>query len=132
MRIYKFRAWTGKEMLYPYNKDDNFETIDGHNKLEYRPISALRGDSNDYIWMQYTGLKDKNGKEIWEGDIVKREDKKWIGFVEWKNGSFVLFIPEKEQNKKDIFRGFRFFDLRINQMKLEVIGNIYENPKLIK
>ncbi|TFL15914.1 hypothetical protein DR046_22880 [Jannaschia formosa] len=53
----KFRAWDGKEITEPYT-DDDYRSLNN-------AIAGARG-----ILMQYTGLKDKNGKEIYEGDII--------------------------------------------------------------
>lgn len=66
----------------------------------------------------YTGLKDKNGKEICGGDIVRDSDDT-IGFVEW-NDEFAGF---NIKTKKDVY------DVR---SRWEVIGNIYENPELLE
>jgi len=82
--------------------------------------------------MQFTGLKDRNGKEIWEGDIVKYkyqdgsdeennfdEHKSKIEFVEGQ------FYPRPHQIEcEDYWYSYRLFDF-------EVIGNIWENPELL-
>lgn len=107
-------------------------------------------DFNDIKLMQFTGLKDKNGKEIYEGDIVKIDVKEWdddwiktlrgiTGEVKWveegceywagliwdeKYGGgveFLKLIGEEDWNGGEEMSG----------NKLEIIGNIYENPKLI-
>ena len=93
MRPIKFRAWDkiNKKMF----------------RLSHNPISELSKASIPI--MQFTGLKDKNGKEIYEGDIMKNYDYHFF-VVEW--------------NKKNAR-----WD---NCFGREVIGNIYENPELIK
>ena len=72
---------------------------------------------------QYTGLKDRNGKEIYEGDKVKGKDNynyglPFNGTVGFKDGSFVII--------GDIITHYRWMDYQI-----EVIGNIHENPELL-
>lgn len=78
--------------------------------------------------MQYTGLKDKNGKEIYEGDICKYDNGitnsiPYIFTVHWDSVK-ARFCEANEGNKTD--GSFLYSD------KTEVIGNIYEHPELLK
>lgn len=74
---------------------------------------------------QYTGLKDKNGKEIYEGDIVKidKEDYKYI--VKFYDGCFVGINKYDEHYEQAKILGNLF------TLELEVIGNIHDNPELL-
>jgi len=122
-RVIKFRAWDAseKEMVcWPslYNDPDDWF------------ISLLEGDEPDDVLMQFTGLTDKYGKEIWEGDLVQNEFAKKNGakpyIVVYQAPSFVM-----KQSKKAKF--WATFDLAETSRQFEeVIGNIYENPDLLK
>ena len=74
---------------------------------------------------QYTGLTDKNGKKIFEGDIVKCKDYleakpfEFQGYIDFKNGSYVIV--------GDFMTHYRWLDYEV-----EVIGNIHDNPELLK
>lgn len=72
-----------------------------------------------YHHLQYTSLKDKNGKEIYEGDIQDYGHGR-ILVVEFENGSFGLRMP-----------GGNFEKTWISPSHFEIIGNIYENPELL-
>ncbi len=131
MREIKFRAWN-KKMESMYSPDDNnsemFMYLDGLLCYDGSP-------TEDYILMQFTGLKDKNGKEIYEGDICNMRryshidsSRKWCvyevcwGYSEW------LFRGYWQKAINDEFFSIRFPEAD----EIEVIGNIYENPELLK
>lgn len=72
------------------------------------------------ILMQYTGMKDKNGVEIWEGDVIKSGRGDW-GVIVWKAPFFEVTVSEDQSSlyTKEWIEA------------CEVIGNIYENPNLL-
>lgn len=143
MREIKFRAWDklNKEMF-------DVEIINFQERRVYKDTVSYR-KFEDIELMQYTGLKDKNGKEIYEGDVVKLihtgieisadrlEDlKRFVGIIKYENGIFKIVRTEKslieskyfemEQKKvSEIFIYSKLYDL-------EVVGNIYENSELLK
>lgn len=131
MREIKFRAWNGKEM---------FTNWDWLTSEEGMGITLVGWLNNNYQVMQYTGLKDKNDKEIFEGDIIKIS----YGTVNFENkkeivtdvyfGKAAFRYRHKDEsgsvldfNSVKIVRGYE----RITQ-DVEIIGNIYENPELLK
>lgn len=123
MRKIKFRAWSKNN--YGSNKHEMIyypELLHGGTVLVFENPPHERVDesdfNNDAILMQYVGLSDKNGKEIYEGDIVKY----WGGehpIIYYENGFYIKYSP------KD------YYSIQYESKKLEVIGNIYENPELI-
>ena len=134
MREIKFRAW-GKvsKILYPYITlyAQDFRHIQVNENGDDKLI-----DEDDYILMQYTGLKDKNGKEIYEGDIVTR---RWFGLKNFPNPKLEGKIVQTDKvfwcEDNHYFSFGENTNLGIYEFtedKLEVIGNIYENKELIK
>lgn len=113
-----FRAWDGREMLY--------QPIDGAFGL-YRFLGFLRPAP---ILMQYTGLKDKSAKEIFEGDILKSFSK-YVSCYEvfFADGSFRLRY--KLQSGEYYHWGLLLRIFEIDRMYAEVIGNCCEHPHLL-
>ena len=84
---------------------------------------------DDVILMQYTGLKDKKGVEIYEGDIVRVDgDGLGLGFVEYHESYFRIFRPCVFSVNLCNHTSTNELDPKNN---VEVIGNIYENPELL-
>lgn len=124
-RPIKFRAWDkfNKEWVNLFIDENIYCTGQSSPKSESDGIAkywlGTKGDS-DYIWSQFTGLLDKNGKEIYEGDIAKYG--KHIVWIDFYKGVFVMKSDEARYSY-----GIGSFDGR----NLEVIGNIYESPDLL-
>ena len=98
----------------------------------------------DFEFMQFTGLKDKNGKEIWESDCLRVDwDKDKILLVKW-DGKMAAFQTDnpKDPIDTDFFnwgrlgsintKGVPTYHAGMIEGNVEVIGNIYENPELLK
>lgn len=113
-RVIKFRAW---------DKDEERMTVcmTLNQMLEKSPDPFYKMFKDDFEWMQFTGLFDKNKKEIYEGDIVhfKHDD-----------GFFIEEITAPVNWYQDCYgTGWG----RLTQHEdIEVIGNVYENPELLK
>lgn len=119
MREIKFRAWD------KINKDMfNVESINFQERKVYRDIVSYR-EFNDIELMQYTGLKDKRGKEIYEGDILFESFGEIYYKVVFENGSF------RAEFDGD-FDEYSFYLIDVVAQGCEVVGDIYENHELIR
>jgi uncharacterized phage protein (TIGR01671 family) len=126
-RIIKFRAWDNQLKKYHYDEYWIKIAISNQNKSTFSkdPIFVLE---------QFTGMFDKKGKEIYEGDIVTNSRGNYNYFVGFETGSFICY----HLSMKDVSTGLhlrwgllsRSFELG-EDFQLEIIGNIHENKELI-
>lgn len=135
MREIKFRAWDQKEEKWLLGCE--YPNLGGFSMFgemmiigEYASLlsSYFPDRLKDIVLMQYTGLKDKNGVEIYEGDIISHKV-----YRDWKSKDVVFFnellgkyelahCGDENKNK----------DILIYLSESEIIGNIYQNPELLK
>ena len=129
---FKFRVWLEEENKMISPEDENADCIFAYK--QHGNLLKLVGD-NEVIWarightiydkhvMQCTGLKDKNGKLIYEGDIVKFKTELFgkPKQIIWDECHYIL---------KNTF--IILCDMEIKQFGLEVIGNVYENKELLE
>ncbi len=135
MREIKFRAWdkfnkvmTYSEKNYPLSKYSIEFNWKNNNKMSLLMLIDPRyGEMREFDAdiMQYTGLIDKNGKEIYEGDIVRhfKRDKEKLLKIEISSG-YGVYAQENDTTKRLIGRSN-------THLYYEVVGNIYENPELL-
>ena len=123
MREIKFRAWDKTERCWDVPKTE-YSIQEGAKKLFYRKNEIVRFNRADIILMQYTGLKDKNGKEIYEGDVLKiinytLESDIFINTVTFNRGRWQCGVLPL----------YNFFEVGDT---IEIIDNICENPELLE
>ena len=124
MREIKFRAWhKGKKIMGEVlgidilHKEIFFsnEDVDCYEHSDFKDIEL----------MQYTGLYDKKGKEIYEGDIVKLRANHGIGIIKYSD-EWGAFVVEYIKPRPLVVLGMNYY-----KEDIEILGNIYENPELL-
>lgn len=124
-REIKFRVWNGKskEMIYPSESYNWTLSLDGE---VFRNCGTSIKDKEKCVLQQFTGLVDKNENDIYEGDIVN---------VQIESGRLMTYIVEWCEETM----GFRLsstglcdYNRPYSADSMEIIGNIFENPELVK
>jgi uncharacterized phage protein (TIGR01671 family) len=143
MRPIKFRVWDGELMLPAESIHFDTETVEvlipcDAFGCEGHPIEY---DFGNVVLMEYTGLYDKNGKEIYEGDILLVTSEIYTNFGKTPTGRFskeyyeVIWKEDgwgyKVLRSDHTIEGTEIKGLKVTTKYAEVIGNIYKNPELV-
>jgi len=146
MREIKFRTWDKSRKQMVQVRQILIPDGNNENGLQEVSVSGLKFGTNPSYWqiapplMQYTGLKDCKGREIYEGDIIEIELSPERAFTDGQPEIFRIKVVYSEYSTG--FHGIRMDDERSTPYSLgfsgsavirrEVIGNVWENPELLE
>jgi hypothetical protein len=132
MSAHKYRAWhKATKKMHPvvalhFDEQQKLAMIGVRNAVEDR-LYASAHLASEMELLQYTGLKDKHGVEIYEGDLIHRPDIGIAMLVRWnaRSAAFDLALRDPED-----FNAVKLWYTQATQTDYEVIGNVYEHPEL--
>lgn len=126
MREIKFKAWDKDRKRWT-----NYSIADNLPRFYDKHTGCWKTDKEGerFILCQYTGLKDKNGKEIYEGDVVKAISfARWIGIIKYSDENQAFIFDDLDKK----YRGDSIVFMSQFDESFKILGNIYENPELLK
>jgi uncharacterized phage protein (TIGR01671 family) len=133
MREIKFRLYSTEEEEMFFNENIvNIDLVCNFARIENERFKGFFdfGEGEESILMQYTGLKDKNGKEIYEGDILKLFND--VDYI-MKPGYAKIVFEDGAFCCKHFKYGTEYLaNMDVSDMDITVAGNIYENPNLLE
>lgn len=113
----RYRVWDKEEKKMIYDAEHTYDNY----PVNISSFGALLDLPDFYVAMQYTGLKDKNGKEIYEGDILT-----------WGNNIIAkVYYADNLAMFRCVIEGTEEFDLFAFTQEASIVGNIYENKELL-
>lgn len=146
-REIKFRAWDKAQECYLYDVQGAYDTLSGCVKYENGENAVYDEecfdeflDNDHYVVEQYTGMHDKNGREIYEGDLLRVEldddpDSYYIAPVTWGGSDYPAFDIMSKYWPKNVSYDTNVLSAIIagwSEEVMSVIGNIYENPEMLE
>lgn len=135
-REIKFRAWLKKQKkMVEVHKIDFQDRVITHYLDDLPFPTLIKCSFDDVELMQYTGIKDKNGKEIYEGDIIdihQTVNGRNLFVVEITNTGLVIPRYAYKQGFKYQYDIRELLEVNEYDKEIEVIGNIYDNPELLE
>jgi uncharacterized phage protein (TIGR01671 family) len=128
-----------REILFRGKRVDDGKWWEGYLTVVFQHTYIEKADENEAFRFvvdpetvgQFTGLTDKNGKKIFEGDILKfhkfKGEPDWTGFVKYDISMFVIEGEQPVDNG-----GFEVQLCSIDRKRCEIVGNIHDNPELLE
>lgn len=134
-REIKFRAWLKDDKRMVEVRSIDFHEEGNIITVNYNDIFGFEFNENEIELMQYTGLKDKNGKEIYEGDIIdihQTVNGQSVFVIEVTNTGLVIPRYAFDKNYKYEYNIRELLEFDEYDKEIEIIGNVWENKELLE